>query len=266
MWEDHLALIHDRSEVRVYDLENNAALIERYRIPEGPEMGAYPATTLSDRYVVFSNGNQSMYQVFQRSTRWPHVQILGPPSPDPSFSASMAILGSFLAYEKDTRVYITDVDTLLTRQVETPSMGYNFELGFAGESRLVLLHEFPVDNGEGGDDWTTVVSLCDIGRITRGVSAHWRSSARLGIYCDSLTAQGGVTQTDDGAVACGWDTRDRCVRVMDCVSGQCSEIRVADVHPADAIVTVASGDNILLDYDVIQADGVKKDELVLLMF
>ena len=66
---DHLALVHNRATVRVYDVSSGITLVREYTPPEGTERsGAYARSALSEQLVAATDGNRQELVMWARDT------------------------------------------------------------------------------------------------------------------------------------------------------------------------------------------------------
>ena len=66
---DHLALVHNRATVRVYDVSSGITLVREYTPPQGTErFGAYARSALSEQLVAATDGNRQELVMWARDT------------------------------------------------------------------------------------------------------------------------------------------------------------------------------------------------------
>lgn len=195
IYGSHLALVHNQREVRVYDLdEENGAFIERYRFPEGWDVGDHVFVVFSDTYVVASDDLKPTLFAWDRSTGERIRRF------DASGASDMALRGSMLAYfaHGPPSVSLRDITSGESCYVEIPdALGDGSRVFFAGENGLAVLGENPSDISQYR---AAIASVCEIRSDAGSLSVEWVSSRRMGAYAQTMRDWASVSFPPTGSL------------------------------------------------------------------
>ena len=95
---DHLALVHNRATVRVYDVSSGITLVREYTPPQNQmHLGDSMKTALSERYVAVLSGDTPSVCIWVRQTGAVH-SVTAPASSVPTGFTALQLLGDTLVH------------------------------------------------------------------------------------------------------------------------------------------------------------------------